>query len=226
MYLIQKNLNRLYNGQNSFFLDPKEQSLLKTKIKKGEFNIYKPYKDSEKNIFYSHEIPKVILYEIKCNSILKHQDILGSIYSLNVSSELFGDILIIDEHYYLYVLEIARDYFENYFHKVGNKNIELVERDLSLLQDYVRSYEEIELIVSSERIDTVISTLIHTSRSIIKDKQKNKEILLNYELVKDISKAFKNEDIFSIRRYGKYKYMGIKKITKSNHFIVLIYKYI
>ena len=225
MYQIQKNLNRLFNNQATFFLDPREQELLKSKIKKNEYKIYKPYKDSEKNIFYTKDIPEVILYEIKCNKELKHQEILGSIYALNISSELFGDVLIIDNHYYVYVLGIARNYFENYFLKVGNSSIELIERDLSILENYERDYEELELNVSSERIDTIISSLINTSRSIIKDKQKNKEIFVNYELVKDISKTFKENDVFSIRRLGKFKYMGIKKITKSNHYIVIVYKY-
>ena len=226
MYQIQKNLNRLYNEQSTFFLDPKEQNLLKSKLKKDEYKIYKPYKDSEKNIFYITDVPKVILYEIICKKELKHQDILGSIYGLNISSELFGDVLIIDNHYYVYILEIARNYFENYFIKVGNSNIELVEKELALLEDFEREYEIMELNVSSERIDTVISALINTGRSIIKDKQKDKEIFVNYELVKDISKTFKIDDVFSIRRYGKFKYMGIKKTTKSNHFIVIVYKYI
>ena len=226
MYQIQKNLNRLINNQSTFFLDPREQELMKSKLKKNEYKIYKPYKDSEKNIFYNKDIPEVILYEIKCGKELKHQEILGSIYALNISSELFGDILIIDNHYYVYILNLARNYFENYFLKVGNSNIELIESYLTILEDYERDYEEIELNVSSERIDTVISTLINTSRNIIKDKQKDKEIFVNYELVKDISKVFRPDDIFSIRRYGKYKYMGIKKITKSNHYIVIIYKYI
>ena len=225
MYQIQKNLNRLLNNQSTFFLDPREQELLKSKLKKNDYSIYRPYKDSEKNIFYNVDIPEVILYEIKCNRVLKHQDILGSIYGLNISSELFGDVLIINGHYYVYVLGIARNYFENYFLKVGNTNIELIERDLSILENYEKENEELELNVSSERIDTIISTLINTSRSIIKDKQKDKEILVNYELVKDISKTFKLGDVFSIKRLGKYKYMGIKKITKSNHYIVIIYKY-
>lgn len=226
MYQIQKNLNRIFNNQSSFFLDPREQELLKSKLKKNEYKIYKPYKDSEKNIFYTNEIPEVILYEIKCKKVLKHQEILGSIYALNISSELFGDVLIIDNHYYVYVLGIARNYFENYFIKVGNSNIELIERDLELLEDFERDYEEIELNVSSERIDTVISSLINTGRSTIKDRQKDKEIMVNYQLVKDISKTFKVNDIFSIKRIGKFKYMGIKKITKSNHYIVIVYKYI
>lgn len=226
MYKNEKNLNRLYNEQHTFFLDPHEQELLRAKLKKNEYKVYKPYKDSEKNIFYIKDIPKVILYEIKCNKKLKHQDILGSIYSLNINSELFGDILIIDNHYYVYILDNFRNYFETYFNKVGRSSIELIEKDLSLLEDYERKYKKIELIVSSERIDTVISTLINTGRSVIKEKQEDKEIFVNYEVVKNISKCFKQDDIFSIRKYGKYKYMGIKKITKKNNYIVIIYKYI
>ena len=43
MYTIQKNLNRLNNGQYTFFLDPKEQKELKGKLKKDEYNIFYPY---------------------------------------------------------------------------------------------------------------------------------------------------------------------------------------
>lgn len=65
MYNIEKNLTRLDYGQPTFFLDPKELSLVKGKLKKNEYNIYYPYPDSEKNIIYNYNKPEVILYEIK-----------------------------------------------------------------------------------------------------------------------------------------------------------------
>ena len=40
MYQIEKNLTRLINNQSTFFLDPREQELLKSKLKKYEYNIY------------------------------------------------------------------------------------------------------------------------------------------------------------------------------------------
>lgn len=36
----------------------------------------------------------------------------------------------------------------------------------------------------------------------------------------------KEEDIFSIRKYGKFKYIGKVKQTKKNNYIVKIYKYL
>lgn len=226
MYVIQKNLNKLKNGNHTFFLDPNEQNELCNKLKKNEYKVFFPYKDSEKNIFYVHEKPDVILYEIKSKISLRHQDILGSIYSLNISGELFGDILIIDNHYYVFILSILRNYFESNFFMIKNSYIELVEIDNNFLKDYERKYEEEEIIVSSERIDTVIAAIIHTGRNVIKDKIKNKEIMLNYDYLKNPSYVLKEGDIFSIRKYGKYKYSGIIKKTKKDNYILRYFKYL
>ena len=226
MYVIQKNINRLNNGTYTFFLDPKEQKEMISKLKKNEYKIYKPYKDSEKNILYKDRYPEVILYEIKVKKEVRHQDILGSIYSLNIDGGLFGDILIIDGHYYVYILSMLRNYFESNFLMIGHSYIELEEIDVDTFKDYERNYEELEFIVSSERIDTVISSIIHSGRNKIKDLIKDKDIMLNYDYLKDLSYKLKEEDTFSIRRIGKFKYMGIKNKTKSNHLVIKIYKYL
>lgn len=226
MYTIQKNLNRLNNNQHTFFLDPNQQNKLRNKLKKKDYKIFYSYKDSEKNIFYVNEKPKIVLYEIKSKITLRHQDILGSIYSLNISGELFGDVLIIDNHYYVFILEILRNYFESNFFMVKDAYIELVELDNNFLIDYERKYEKIELIVSSLRIDTIVSSICHIGRNNIKEMIKNKEIMLNYDFLKDTSYKLKENDIFSIKRIGKFKFMGIIKNTKSGNFIISIYKYI
>ena len=226
MYIIQKNINRLLNGTYTFFLDPKEQREMISKLKKNEYKIYKPYKDSEKNIFYLDKYPEVILYEIKIKKEVRHQDILGSIYGLNIDGGLFGDILIIDGHYYVYILSMLRNYFESNFLMVGHSYIELEEIDVDTFKDYERDYEEFELIVSSERIDTVISSIIHSGRNKIKDLIKDKDIMLNYDYLKDTSYKLKEGDIFSIRRIGKYKYSGIINKTKSNNPVIKIHKYL
>ena len=226
MYIIQKNINRLLNGTYTFFLDPKEQREMISKLKKNEYKIYKPYKDSEKNIFYLDKYPEVILYEIKIKKEVRHQDILGSIYGLNIDGGLFGDILVIDGHYYVYILSMLRNYFESNFLMVGHSYIEVEEIDVDTFKDYERDYEEFELIVSSERIDTVISSIIHSGRNKIKDLIKDKDIMLNYDYLKDTSYKLKEGDIFSIRRIGKYKYSGIINKTKSNNLVIKIHKYL
>lgn len=226
MYFIQKNLTRLDNNQSTYFLDPRELQEVKSKLKRNEYQIYYPYKDSEKNIIYKKNVPEVLLYEIKTKVSLRHQDILGTIFSLNISPELFGDILLIDGRYFIYILPIVRNYFEANFLMVKNSSIELELLDIDYLKDFERSYERLELIVSSERIDTVISSICHTGRSNINEMIKKKEIILNYDFLKNSSYKLKVGDIFSIKKIGKFKYTGILKTTKSNHFIVEVLKYL
>ena len=226
MYTVEKNLNKLNHNQPTFFLDPKEQQELKKKLKKDTYKVYKPYIDSEKNIFYKKEKPKVILYEIKSKIPLEHREILGTLFSLNITSELFGDIIIKDNHYYIYVLKQIAAYIKNNLLKIKNTNIELKETKLETLKDYKKEYEKIEIITSSLRIDTVIARLIQTSRPNVIEKMKNKEIILNYDLLKNNSYQLKENDVFSIRHHGKYKYIKTINQTKNNNYIVECYKYI
>lgn len=226
MYTIQKNITRLDSQNNTYFLDPKELELVKGKLRKNEYSIYYPYPDSEKNIIYKKNIPEVLLYEIKSKIPLRHQDILGTMYSLNIASDLFGDILIINNRYYIYILPIVRNYFESNFTMVRNSHIELEEIDIDTFKDYEREYEELEFIVSSNRIDTIVSYLCHTGRNSINEKIKRKEILLNYDYLKDSSYKLKENDTFSIKKIGKFKYMGIIKDTKGGHVVIKLLKYL
>lgn len=226
MYEIQKNLTRLDNGQPTFFLDLGEAKEVKRKFGKNKLNVFSPFVESEKIIYYLDREPEVLLYEIKCSNELRHQDILGTMYSLNISKEMYGDIILNDGRYFIYILKLFQNYFEMNFTKVRNSKIELIELELDYLKDYERAYEELELIVSSERIDTIVSHLSGTSRAMIKEKVKDKEILLNNELLKNLSYTLKENDTFSIRKIGKFKYIGIIKTTKSGNYIVKILKYI
>ena len=108
---------------------------------------------------------------------------------------------------------------------VGNHPIKIKEVPIDTISNYERKYEEIEIIVSSLRIDNVISRLIGTSRDAIKKKFLDDEIILNYEICHKLNYELKENDIFSIRKYGKYKFNGIIKETKKNNYIVKIYKY-
>ena len=215
----------LNKGFPTKFLDLNIQEELKRKLKKNSYNIYSPYKDSEKVIYYKDIEPSISLLEIICKETLEHRKILGSIFSLGVDSSTFGDIVIYNNHYYVYVLSEMKDYFINNLINIGKTNVKLEEKDVNLLSNYEREYEDIELIVSSERIDTVISRLICVNRIKIRSLISDKDILLNNNYLKDYAKKLNIGDLFSIRKYGKYKYMGIIKNTKSNNFVINIKKY-
>ena len=226
MYKIQKSYDRLINGEPTFFLNSVDVMELKGKLNKNQYKIYMPTKDAEKVIFYNKKEPEISLYEIVTNNNLRHQEIMGSIFNLDIDEAMFGDIIIDNNHYYIFIENLIEDYFISNFNKVGNYNITLNKIDLEYLKDYERKYEKIELIVTSLRIDTVISRLIHTNRDSISDKIKNREIYLNHELLRKNDYKLKEGDIFSIRKYGKYKFNKVINTTKKDNYVIVINKYL
>lgn len=226
MYNTKKNIDKIKRGEHTFFLDPKEANLVKEKLKKDEYKIYSPYPDSNKVILYKDKLPNVILYEIKSKTPLRHQDILGSMFSLNITNEVFGDIIVDNDKYYIYVLDIIDKYIKSNLLFIKNSEIELEKLEIDTLIDYHQKYEEYAIIVSSLRIDTIISRITNTNRSNVIDRIKNKEILVNYEVLTKSSYTLKENDIFSIRKSGKYKFIGIEKTTKKDNYIIKYLKYV
>ena len=226
VYKINNAVEKIKTGKNTQFLDGRELKIVTGKLKKNEYNVYYPYKDSEKVMLYTGKVPKVKLFKIYTVENIRHQDILGSLFSLNIDSSYFGDIVLYNDYYYVFVSEDLALYIKDNLKMVGNKKVSLEEVDLSVLDNYERNDEEKEILVSGLRIDNIISGIINTSRKVALDKIKNKEVIVNYDVMNKNSYILKENDIFSIRRYGKYKFVGIVKSTKKNNFIVRYLKYI
>ena len=225
-YIIEKNRDKIIKGNYTNFLDPSTLNKVKSKLKGYEYNIYYPYKDSEKVIIYTKEKPKIKLIEIISFDKLTHREIMGSLYNQNIDSEFFGDIIIYNNQYYVLVMESICNLVLDTFNMIGNKHIKIMEVDIIVLESYKKKYEKKELIVSSLRIDSVISKLVGISRDNIKKKFRDNEVFLNYEVCTKMTKNLKVNDIFSIRKYGKYKFNGVIKTSKKNHYIIECLKYI
>ena len=226
IYKISNSIDRLLKGKSTLFLDMKEFKFVTSKLKKNNYKIYYPYEESEKVILYTNEIPKISLIKIDSYKPLRHQEILGSILGLNISSSYLGDIIIDGDNYYFYIFDELKEFILNNLIMIGNNSVKLEEIDINYLSNYKRKYEEYKIIVSSLRIDNVISKIIKTNRDRVIDKIKNKEVILNYEIVSKNSILLKENDIFSIRRYGKYKFIGIEKSTKKDNYVIRYLKYI
>ena len=226
MYLIEKNINKLYQEGFTFFLNPKELNDVTNHLKKNSYHIYKPYNDCEKCIIYKDNIPEIILYEIKTPISIRHQDILGTLFSLQIDEHLFGDIIIWNNHYYFYTFKYMNTYFEMELKKIRNANITLIEKDIHILCEYQPNFEEITIINSSLRIDSVIAKIIHTNRDTVKELIKDKKIFYNYEILTNSTKNIQLNDTFSIRKFGKYKFIGIDGNTKKNNLVLKINKYV
>lgn len=225
-YNIKKVVDKVKRGESSGFLDPFELKMVISKLKKNEYSIFSVFDDCDKKILYIRNIPNIKLFKINSYEKLKHQEIMGSLYSLSIDKSMIGDIVIDNDEYYFYIIDKMSSFVIDNLFMIGNKYVNIEEVNIDVLSNYKKKYEVKNIIVPSLRIDAVISKIINTSRSNCVDLIKNKCVILNYSLLKDGSVNLKENDVFSVRRYGKYKFSKVIKSTKKDNIIIEYYKYI
>lgn len=223
---IKKVIDKVKRGESSGFLDPFELKMVISKLKKNEYSIFSVFDDCDKKILYSRNIPNIKLFKINSYEKLKHQEIMGSLYSLSIDKSMIGDIVIDNDEYYFYIIDKMSSFVIDNLFMIGNKYVNIEEVNIDVLSNYKKKYEIKNIIVPSLRIDAVISKIINTSRRNCVDLIKNKYVILNYSLLKEGSIYLKENDVFSIRRYGKYKFSKVIKSTKKDNIIIEYYKYI
>jgi RNA-binding protein YlmH len=159
-------------------------------------------------------------------TLIEHKDVLGSLMSLGITRSKIGDIFIEDWNTNIIIKKEAEQFLLMNFDKIGKKKIKVNIIDVSNGTDFDYKYIKIETIVSSLRIDSVISVLANVSRGKAIDLIESKSVKINgvEELKKNI--LIKQNDVFSIRGVGKYKLGEEKGRTKKNNIVVFIYKYI
>ncbi len=225
--LIKNSVNNLKKGKSTKFLNTKELNMIIPFLNKEhiKYNVYYQFEDADKVIIYNDVLPSITCFKLETKGVFKHSDILGSIFSLSIEIENFGSIIISENNYYIIVLSSIANYVKYNLISIGKYNVALNEVDIKEIAHYKVQYVELTFTVSSERIDNVISHITNTSRSKVIDLIKDKSVILNYGILENNSYYLRNGDIFSIRKFGKFKYIGVINISKNKKFVIKVLKY-
>lgn len=225
-FFLLNMVERVEKGNSTLFLNYSEYinvSGILNKRKLKYFILY-PYKNSEKVILYKNAKPDIKLLKIITKEVLNHSDILGSLFANQIDPNQYGDIIVDNNNYYIMVLDSMLPYFISQFNKIGKYYIDIEIADLKLIEDYEYKFEILNYFVSSLRIDNIVSVITSKSRTNVDEMFLKHDILLWYESVKKV-KQIKENDIISIRRYGKYKINKILDKNKKGKIKLEIYKY-
>lgn len=225
IYTLEKIVEKVLYSNSTNFVEIKYLNRVKKELKNVKYNIYEPFSGATKIILYN-KMPNIKIYEIISSNDLRHQDILGTLYSLNISDEMFGDVVIWNNRYFIIILSSIDNYIKSNLMSIRNSKVDLIERDPYYLRNYKQEYEECIIIVPSIRVDVIVSKIINSSRSNALEKIKNGDIYLNYELLTKPTYMLKENDIFSIRKYGKYKFLGEINKTKKGSLVIKYLKYV
>lgn len=179
-------------------------------------------------IGYEQEFPIACIHitplKRKFAKELSHRDFLGSLMRLGIERNTLGDIILVDKEGYLFCIESISKFIIENLKRIGNTYIKC-ERTQYNEKRELWDHMEIEICVTSERIDAVLSKVFSLSRKRSLECFQNHNIYVNAYLCQKSSYNLKDNDIVSVRGYGKFMYKGIQNETKKNKKIIKIKKY-
>jgi len=221
--------NPLNTPVKTKFLTLTEQAIVKNTLKNKVFyKFYGGYLNSElkRAIIYKNSNPSITCFKVIYNKkylTLTHQNILGTLLSLSITKDSIGDILADIDVFF--ITSELKDFIINEFKKINNVTIELEEIDGSQL---VRNIllETNSFTVSSLRLDSIVSKITKKSRNLASVMINNDLVKVNHIITNKNTKYLKEEDVLSIRKYGRFIIQDTKNTSKKGKIIVKYGKYV
>lgn len=218
------------------FLDPRQQYILKAiagQYSEISLHFYGGYEDAErKRVFISPSYfqPNKKEFEIALVDIryptkfaeLSHGQILGSILGSGIKRETLGDIISDGENWQFFVDETFFPYILTQIEKVGRTKVSLEQRSLD---ERIQTQEKWEIkteIVSSMRLDVVLSGVYNLSRGKAKELISSKRVKVNWTQTERADSELDMQDIVSIRGFGRMQIREIQGRTKKDKLLLEI----
>lgn len=233
-YDFKKIEDKLYDiryGDLDFFISPflniPFQLALENTAKKLSVSYFELNSGERKVVVFGsvkkEEVANPIkIFKIKTFETLKHNEIMGAILGLGIKREMIGNIYAKDGNYMFEVLEQMSSFIKenlNYisYYKV---NIELADDPMP-----TNLLNEDKIIVSSLRLDNVVSSAFDLSRDKAKEMIENKEVQYNYSTDLKCDQKIEIPSFLSCRRKGKMLISKIDGKTRKDKIVLEIKKY-
>ncbi|MBE7015579.1 MAG: hypothetical protein E7417_02010 [Ruminococcaceae bacterium] len=214
-----------YNSPRfSKFLDERGQrEILKAPV--ANTMLYGGYDDAEWKMFGAfpeYETAQGSAFPIKVLDIHKkynvpigHRDYLGTILSLGIDRNKIGDILVRDSGAYVYVSEDISEFLASNLTKIAScgVRVELIDMDAVVVPE--KRSVIMDVVAASRRIDAVVAAVTHKSRRDMKKEIALGNVKVNHEPVSGRDDQLKENDLLSIKGYGRIRIVSFGGTTRS-----------
>lgn len=218
----QKNISYITD-----FMTPNEIEYCKRAINtfySGDYEILPDRDSCERNCILLHSVGEYFdeddyIDYISCariNDNIDHRDVLGSILGLGISRNKIGDIIFTDDEIIIILKNSLTNFVISNLNSIGKYKVEFrrVDKiDFNKIQDSSKSYIGI---VSSLRIDVVLSEITNLSRKNTGILIKSGKIKINHEVSNKNHIELEEGDLISVRGYGRYRLNEVLGKTRKD----------
>ena len=142
---------------------------------------------------------------------------------LGLQRNQLGDIFVDDTQILLVCKEGLAEFICRECHKIANAFVDFKE-DYSV-EFPAAAAEIITVHVASLRMDAIVAALAHCSRSKAMDLLKSGWVKLN-DVVLEENDRLCNNDYVSIRKTGRFQFLGVESRTRKDRLILRFEKYV
>ncbi len=176
----------------------------------------------EKN--YPYSVIKISNTTPKFANKLNHRDYLGSTLNLGIERGKIGDILVDDGFAYMYVADTMIEFLFQNLSKIKHNSVHIAVMDSCEFQIEPK-YEMIQGTVSSLRLDSLIALVLKEARNKIIRYIESGKVFVNGKLITTNAYKIQDNDIISVRGFGKFQFVSTLGITKKDRLYVEIKQY-
>ena len=213
----------------SDFLNLNEQNIFHTTQKElyTKAESFGGYEGSERQMIAF--IPDALYYEfdypIKCIRIipkypkfaekLTHRDVLGALMNLGIERNRLGDILCLNDEYYVFCYEDIFPFIIGELSKIRHTMVDLSETmDYKHLQANI-SLEEHYDMIASNRIDCIIAKALRLSRSQASEFLSSEKVFINGKCITNCNQSCDNGAIISVRGKARFIFNDCNTTSKK-----------
>lgn len=172
------------------------------------------------------DFPFVLLRAIpKGGGVLSHRDYLGALMGLGIKREFVGDILVSNQGADMFVFRKLLPYLESNYEKAGRAALSLEAVPFSAIAVLLQQREEVNLTVTSLRLDVLAAAVFHLSRGMAAGAINHGQVFLNGQLIEKPEKSLQAGDKIVIRGKGKAIIKEIGGKTRKDKISVTVEKY-
>lgn len=229
--LIELSKQADFKGIVTFsdFLNLNEQNIYHTAIKElsTKTQTFGGYDGAERQMIAF--IPDALCYEwdypMKCIHIfpkypkfaekLTHRDVLGALMHLGIERSRLGDILCLDDDYYVFCDEDIFSFIMLELSKIRHTMVELTEEtEYRHLQANIQLEEQYDMIASN-RIDCIIAKAFHLSRSESAQLLAAEKVFINGKCITNCNQSCENGAIVSVRGKARFVFEDCNTTSKK-----------
>ncbi|MGM0844523.1 MAG: RNA-binding protein [Bacillota bacterium] len=228
----QEYVETSYSPKVTDFLDPRQQQILKAvlgsnsevrvsfypdmaSIERKRAILYPDYYEPVQSDY------SVTLFEIQYPKkfvTIEHRQILGSLMSIGLKREKFGDIIVNGDRIQLMTASEVSDYVDMNFKEAGRSKVELEKVPFQSIIASSEEWRELITTASSLRLDVILSALYNLSRQKVQTLITGGAVKVNWRVVEAASFEAAEGDVFSMKGFGRSKLISIEGKTKKDKF--------